>query len=146
MGRPVVDSQRPRPAPDVDTERLPRERELEDPLPEIAGEEEGVRPARPQGRDEPELGHAHVLRLVHNHEVVRRLLVRGEARGEPAVHVGLRHELLFGQARSHALEDRPENLPLLLRQSRFPSEAGHVSVGLPRNDLPCVHDLCPLRE
>src|SRR5207245_218723 len=69
-----------------------------------------------------------------------------EARGEPAVHVGLRHELLFGQARSHALEDRPEALPLVLRQSRFSSEASHVTVGLPRNDLPCVHDLCPLGE
>src|SRR5437870_12515297 len=99
MRRPVVDSQRPRPAPDVDTERLPGERELEDPLPEIAGEEEGVRPARPEGRDEPELGDAHILRLVHDHEVVRWLLACGEARGESAVPVRLRPDLLFGQAR-----------------------------------------------
>src|SRR2546427_11743889 len=107
MRRPVVDSQRPRPAPDVDTERLPRERELEDPLPEVAGEEEGFRPARPEGRDEPELGHAHILRLVHDHEVVRRLLACGEAPGEPAGHGGPRHELLFWQARPYALADRP---------------------------------------
>src|SRR2546426_9556636 len=100
MGRPVVDSQRPRPAPDVDTERLPRERKLEDPLPEIAGEEEGIRPARPEGRDEPELCHAHILRLVHDHEVVRRLLACGAAPGEPAVSAPPAPGALFSPARS----------------------------------------------
>src|SRR2546426_10822601 len=103
MRRPVVDSQRPRPAPDVDTERLPRERKLEDPLPEIAGEEEGIRPARPEGRDEPELGHAHILRLVHDHEVVRRLLACGEAPGAAAANGGPRPDALVWPALPHRL-------------------------------------------
>jgi hypothetical protein len=41
---PVVDAQRIGPAAHIDAERPPRERLLEDPLSEIAGEEQAIRP------------------------------------------------------------------------------------------------------
>ena len=51
----VVDAQRRRAPADVDAERLPRERLLEDPLAEVAGEEQGVRPAAAERGQEAQL-------------------------------------------------------------------------------------------
>ena len=73
VGGPVVDAQRARATADVDAERLPRERLLEDALPEVAGEEQRVGPAAAKGGEEPQLRHAEVLRLVDHDEVEGRM-------------------------------------------------------------------------
>ena len=68
--RPVVDVQVPRPTADVDAERPPGERLLEDALPEVAGKEQRVRAILGERGEEPEMGDAHVLRLVDDDEVI----------------------------------------------------------------------------
>ena len=78
--RPVADPERPRPAADVDAERLPRERLLEDPLSEVAREEERVGPATRERREEAHVRDAQVLRFVDDGEVERTLVVLGEVR------------------------------------------------------------------
>ena len=60
MRRVVVDPQRMGSPADVDAERPPGERRLEDPLSEIPGEEQAVRPAPAQGRQKPQLRDADV--------------------------------------------------------------------------------------
>jgi hypothetical protein len=47
---------------------------LKDSLPEIAGEEEGVRPMRAKRREESQMGDADVLRLIHYRKVEGRCL------------------------------------------------------------------------
>jgi len=52
VGGPVIDPQGSRAAPDIHTQRLPGKRLLENTLPEIAGEEQRVRPAGGQSGEE----------------------------------------------------------------------------------------------
>jgi hypothetical protein len=88
---PVVDLERKRATADVDTEPLPRERRLEDPLTEIAGEEEAVGPAAGELRQQPKLGRGDVLGFVDDHVLVERHPTPADFRTEwVAGFVGLR--------------------------------------------------------
>ena len=78
MGGAVVDAQGARAAANVHAQRFPGEGLLEDPLAEVAGEEQGVGTIPAQGGEEPQLGDADVLRLVHDREVEGRFLLLGQ--------------------------------------------------------------------
>jgi hypothetical protein len=69
-------------AADVDAERLPGERLLEDALAEVAGEEQAVGSGAQRG-EEAQLGDADVLRLVDDGEVEGRAVGLRQVRGEP---------------------------------------------------------------
>ena len=74
VGGAIVDAQGARAPADVDAEGLPGEGLLEDALAEVAGEKESVGSTAAQGGEEPEMGDADVLRLVHDREVEDHLL------------------------------------------------------------------------
>ena len=74
MGSAIIDAQGARASADIDAQSLPRERLLEDALPEIAGEKERVGATSPQGGKEPDMGDADILRLVHDREIEDGLL------------------------------------------------------------------------
>ena len=65
----IVDAQSARAAANIDAERLPRERLLEDALAEVAGKEQRIGTAAAQRGQEPQVGDADILRLVHDREV-----------------------------------------------------------------------------
>src|SRR5262249_31200489 len=73
VGCSVVDSEVPRPAADIDSQGLPREGMLEDPLAQITREEQCVGSTGPEGREHPKLSHADVLGLVNYNEIERAL-------------------------------------------------------------------------
>ena len=89
MRRAVVDPQRMGSPAYVDAERPPGERRLEYPLSEIPGEEQAVRPAPAQGRQEPQLRDADVLGLVDHAEVERRMRSLCHLRRQLREHAGL---------------------------------------------------------
>ncbi len=72
MRRSVVDVEVVRTPADIDAQFEPRKRLLENPLPEISGEEKTVRPSHGQGGKEAEMSDREVLRLIDNGEVERR--------------------------------------------------------------------------
>ena len=144
--RSVVDPQRPRPAADIHAEGLPRERLLEDALPEVAGEEQRVLRRRRRAREEAQLRDAEVLRLVHHGEVEGRVLAFGKRCGQRREHARTGDDLPRQQAGSDPLEDRPQDRPLRLGQPRLSTEPGDVAVGLPGVQLPRINDLLPLGQ
>jgi hypothetical protein len=66
---PVIDLQGSGPAADVHAQGLPGKGLLEDPLAQVAREEQGIGPRRAQRRQEAKLGHADVLGFVYHCEV-----------------------------------------------------------------------------
>ena len=129
----------------VDAERPPGERRLEDPLSEIPGKEQLVRPPSAEGREKPQLRDADVLRLVDHAEVERWMRSLCHLHRQPREHAGLRQLPLFGEGRPDPREDRPEQLPLLLGQPGLAAEPLHVTVVLPTRELPGVDHRAPFR-
>ena len=129
----------------VHPERPPGERRLEDPLSEIPGEEQAVRPVPAQGHQKSQLRDADVLSLVDRAEVERRTRSLCDAHRQPREHAGLRQPPLFGERRPDPREDRPEQLPLLLGQPALAAEPLHVAVVLPTRELPGVDHGVPFR-
>jgi hypothetical protein len=111
-----------RPAADVDAERPPREGLLEDSLAEVTGEEEAVGTPLSERGEEPQVSHAHVLRLVHYNVVVRSLGSCPEQVGELGEHPEFSKPALVGKTAADPLEDRPEDFTLLLWEARLPTE------------------------
>ena len=62
-----------RSSPDIDTQRFPGKRSLENPLPQIACEKEAVRPLASQRNKETQLGNTDILRLIHDCKVKWRI-------------------------------------------------------------------------
>ena len=116
-----------RPAADVHAQRAPRERLLEDPLAEVAREEERVGPIAPEGGQKPRVGHADVLRLVHHREMERRVPASHDGRRHPAEDAGQRDEVLGLEAGTDLLEDRPQQRALSLGQARLAAQAADVA-------------------
>jgi len=89
VGRAVVDAQRRRATADIDAQRFPGKRLLEDPLADVACEEERVRTPRTERREETQLSDTYVLALIDDSIVkcgvhnVRKLGC--ELREEPVV-------------------------------------------------------------
>ena len=145
VGRAVVDSQRAGTAPDIDAERAPGERCLEDALAEVAGKEQAVGFTASQRGEEAELRHVDVLALVDDDEIERSLATRRGLLGDSREHFGLCNQAFGSQAYPHPFEDRPEDGPLVLAEARFATQPCHIAIGLPRVELPGVDDVVPLR-
>ena len=145
MRGPVVDAQRIGPAADIDAERPPRKRLLEDPLSEIAGEEQAVRPVRGESGEKPQFGDPDILRLVDDDEIERGF-VGGHVRRDTTEQIRPRDGLAFGKTRPHALENRPQDLALLAADAGLAAEPGDIAVVFPTRELPRVDDLAPLAD
>src|SRR5207249_8766934 len=74
MRRSVVDPESTGASTNVNAQGAPRKRLLEDALPQIAGEEEAVRPVSAKGRKESQVRHTQVLRFINNDVVEDRFL------------------------------------------------------------------------
>src|SRR5690606_28958105 len=122
------------------TELFPGEGLLEDPLAEIAGEEARVRTMATECRQKAELGDADVLCFVDDHMIECRPRERRGLCREPMEHRCLGDEVALAHRGTRALEDRPEDLALLLGETRLAPEAADVAVGLPGIELPGVDD------
>ena len=66
--------------------------------------------------------------------------------GQPTEHPSAGDEALGLQLRADAIENRPEDGTLRLRQSRFSAQAPDVAVCLPGVQLPGVDDLFPFGQ
>ena len=73
MGRSIVEFESLRSSPDIDPQRFPGKRRLENSLSWITYEKEAVWPLAAQRSKKTELGDADVLRLIHDCEVKRRV-------------------------------------------------------------------------
>jgi len=142
----VIDAQRERSAAQIDAHGLPGEGLLENPLPQIAGEEEPVRPAPRQSRDQACLGNTQVLAFVDHHVVERPSLVPAEDLGEATQRPRPGDEVTRPQLFADTCEDAPDRLALALVQPGLPPEPRNGTVSLPTRDLPRVHDLAPLGQ
>jgi hypothetical protein len=74
VGGAVVELQGAGTAPDIDAQGQPGEGGLKDALPQVTGEEEPVGTLGAQGGQKPQLGHADILGLVHQHKLIGRRL------------------------------------------------------------------------
>src|SRR5207245_10032557 len=107
---PATTSQRVETVGVVTSHLSPRERKLEDPLAQVAGEEQPAGAAAAERGEKSELGHAHVLGLVHHDEVVRKPLAGHDLASNPAVAIGVRQQTSLVQRRPNPLEYRPQRL------------------------------------
>ena len=146
VGGAIVDAQGARAAADVHAERLPRERLLEDALAEVAGEEQSVGPPAAQRGEEPKVGDADVLRLVHDREVEHHLLGLRDRRRERGEQLRVGDQPARLQPGTNALEDGPQHLALRFREPRLSAEARDIAIRLPVLQLPGIDDLLPFRE
>ena len=142
---PVVDAQRIGPAAHIDAERAPRKRLLEDPLSEIPGEEQAIRPFRGESGEKPQFGEPDILRLVDDDKIERRF-VSGQVRGNATEQIRPGDGLAFGKANPHALENRPQHLALLAADAGLAAEPGDIAVVFPTSELPRVDDLAPFAD
>ncbi len=76
----------------------------------------------------------------------RRVLAAGHHRRQLAKHTGHGHELLRGQMRTHAFEDRPQDGALRLGKPRLSTQAPDAAIRLPCLQLPRIDDLLPLGQ
>jgi len=120
---PVVDAQGVGPAAHIDAERAPRKRLLEDPLSEIAGEEQAIRSVRGKGDEKPQFGDPDVLRLVDDDEIERGF-VGGHVRRNTTEQIGPCDGFAFGKASPHTLENRPQDLALFTANAGLATEPG----------------------
>jgi hypothetical protein len=95
VGRPVVDPQGPGAPPDIDAQRLPGKGLLEDPLAQVAGEEQAVRLSGPEGGEEPQLLDADVLRLEDKAFLVVILIDRPVESLDPIAFISRRYRKLY---------------------------------------------------
>src|SRR5712671_3255276 len=86
MRSSVIDAEGAGSSANIHAERLPGEGLLKNPLAQIPGKEEGVRPMRAESSEESQVSDADILRLVYNHEVERRILARLQDRGQSPKH------------------------------------------------------------
>src|ERR1700720_1696218 len=115
------------PAAHVDAERPPRKRLLEDPLPEIPGEEEAIRPFRGERGEKPQFGDPDILRLVDD-DKIERGFVGGHVRRDAAEQIRPCDRLALGKTSAHALENRPQDLALLAADAGLATEPGDIAV------------------
>jgi hypothetical protein len=103
--------------------------------------------SRDRGRlGETKLGHANILRLVHEGEIERRPFPVREMGGQPAEHIRSGHRTPGSQPGRNPVEDRPQRTTPSLRQASLPSQTPDVMVLFPRCQLPGIHHLLPLLE
>jgi hypothetical protein len=118
---------------------------LEDALPEVAREEEGVGTTSTQCGKE-QMGDADVLRLVDDREVEDDILALRDRNGQGTEQLGVSSQLPLTQPGTNALEDRPQHRSLRLRQPCLSAEARDIAVRLPALQLPRIHHLLPFGE
>src|SRR5258708_20873132 len=97
MRRAVIDAQCVGPAPDIDAERLPGERLLKDPLPEITSQEQPVRTRSANCGQEAQLGDTDILCLIDDGDIEGRPAVIGDMVGQPAAYVRPGNDLALHQ-------------------------------------------------
>ena len=97
VGGAIVNAQRLRSAADVNTQRLPGERGLENALPQIASEKETIGPVTAQCRQKSQLCDTDVLRLIDHDKLERRMTALADLFSEPAEHLRARHLSLLPQ-------------------------------------------------
>jgi len=141
----VVDPRGIGPAANIDAERPPRERLLEDPLAEIAGNEQTIGTIGGQRGQETQFGDADILRLVDDDEIERGL-ASGHMRRYPTEQIGPCDGLVLGQTGPHALKNRPQNFALLPVDACLATEPGDITVIFPTGKLPSVYNLAPLAD
>ncbi len=136
----VVDLEAARAALDVDAGGLPGERRAEDPLADVAGEEQPVGPVSGHRRDKMQLGDGDVLGLVHEHVDEGRI---GHLARQTVHRSGLGFLVGVVQHGTHARENAPELVP---RGGRHPpcGRAGEVVVDVGVAHVPGVQDEPPL--
>ena len=144
MGGVLVDPQGVRAAADVDPQGAPGERRLEDPLTEVAGEEQGVRAPGAEGGKKAQLGHADVLRLVHHAELERRMCHLRDLALQATEQARFGQEPALVESGGHLGEDRPEELPLPFGQASPPTEPRLVPLLFQARKLPGVDHAAPL--
>src|SRR5579884_3033895 len=88
----VIDVERPRPSADIDSQRFPRERLLEDTLAQVANEKQAVAPPAADGRQKPQLSRSEILGFVHHSKLEGCPLTPAEAGGQSIKHSGGRNE------------------------------------------------------
>ena len=120
------------------------ERRLEDPLTEVAGEEQGVRAPGAEGGQKAQLGHADVLRLVDHAELEWRMRHLRDLALQATEQTRFGQEPVLVQSGGHLGEDRPEELPLPFGQASPPTEPRHVPILFPARKLPGVDHAAPL--
>ena len=99
MRRSIVEFESLRSSPDINAQRLPGKRRLENPLSQVTCEKEAVWPFVAQRSKKTQLGDTDVLRLINNCEVERRISTIRELLRKQAEHVGPGHQtsvLKFG--------------------------------------------------
>src|SRR6266496_4851471 len=139
----IIDLECVGPSAHLYAELVPRERLLENPLTKVASKEQSVCTCWRNGREQPQLGHAQVLSLVH-HDMRERLAVSLRV-----VSRRLREDLRRGvetaraDGLAHRGKDMPEPRPLRCAHAVFASEAWHIRVCLIAVDLPRVHNIGP---
>ena len=128
----VVDAQRARAAADVDAERLPGERLLEDALAEVAGEEQArsaglpPRAARKRSWATPRSCASSTTTKSKGGAAVRSAMRAASAVNSSGSVISLRSSGRRGPARRSTRAPRAG-----FRQPRLPAEPGDVAVGLP---------------
>ena len=119
---------------------------LEDALPQIAGEEEAVRPVSAKGRKESQVRHTQVLRFINNNVVEDRFLALGNDRRQQTEEMGTRDQICRTEPFANTVENRPQHGALLFRQSSLPAKPPHIAVAFPGFQLPRIDDLLPFTE
>jgi hypothetical protein len=142
---PVVDAQGKGPATHIDAERPPRKRLLEDPLPEIAGKEQAIRPGHGESGEKPQFGDPDILRLVDN-DKIERGSGGCQVRRKTTEEIRPCDGLAFAKTSPHAVENRPQDLALLAANAGLAAEPGDIPVIFPTRELPRVDDLAPFAE
>jgi len=131
------------PSANIDTERFPRERLLKDPLPEIACEKQPIGSRCSDRSQETQLGNADILRLIDDSEIESSFFAGGETSTEPAKDIRPGDKIALRQPGPHALEDRPEDFPLLAPDPGLAAEARNIAIGIPAAQLPRIDDIAP---
>ena len=138
---PVIDAQGLGTPAHVHAQRAPRERRLENSLPQVPGEEQAAGPVTAQGGEKAEFGHADVLSLVNDAEIVRRMRRLREMPFQKTEQAGLREALSFAKGGPQLGKNRPQNGALRSCQTRLAAEPCDVPVVLPALELPGVDDV-----
>jgi hypothetical protein len=146
MRRAVVDLEGRGTPADIDPQSLPREGRLENALAQVPREEQRVGAGGCDTRQEPQLRHAEILRLVED-DVGKGVMVPLPVVGRDGSEQARRGQVAaLLEPAPHSLEDRPYGGPLLAAEMGPPSDAGHLGIGLDVLDLPGIDDMAPLGQ
>jgi len=143
-GSAVVDAERVRSAADINAEREPRERLLEDALTAVASKEQAVRAGVNERGEKPQFGDSDILRLIDHGKIEWPPTSGGDAFGDPPEQVSPGHGTAFGKSCAHPIEDGPKDLALRAADPGLAAEPGDVAVLLPSSYLPGIDNLPPL--